>query len=333
MGRCTSEYDHGRPFIERVGGFDICRAPAKRGGDGQPVTATGINAFKAHLSRDGKKLTFTGQRPGTQRQEMWVKSLEDGREILLAADEFVRSVPLFSHDGERLVYNRVRFINPERTEKKALRCLMPAGGGEEQCLSSTGAFAEMPETWSADGYWLIGSCLKSPLTGNRVFVCQFPVSPSRGETEASVVAAHPEYNLWQAHFSPDERWICFVAHKIKEARGGVLTIYVVPASGGEWRRVTEEKHWADKPRWSPDGKTIYFLSNQGSAFFNVWGARFDPVKGETVGEPFQVTSFGIPGRMISPRIQDMEIDLSRERLVLPITEVTGSIWMLDNVDR
>ncbi|MDQ3684259.1 MAG: hypothetical protein M3430_01480, partial [Acidobacteriota bacterium] len=99
-----------------------------------------------------------------------------------------------------------------------------------------------------------------------------------------------------------------------------------------WRRVTEEKYWADKPRWSPDGKTIYFLSNQGSAFFNVWGARFDPVKGETVGEPFQVTSSGIPSRMISPRMWDVEIDLSRERLVLPITEVTGSIWMLDNVD-
>ena len=40
--------------------------------------------------------------------------------------------------------------------------------------------------------------------------------------------------------------------------------------------------WADKPRWSPDGRTIYFVSRRVTGFLNVWGIRFDQTKGEPV---------------------------------------------------
>ena len=81
------------------------------------------------------------------------------------------------------------------------------------------------------------------------------------------------------------------------------TLYVMPAAGGPWTRITDGKHWDDKPRWSPDGKTIYFVSGR-SGFFNVWGIRFDSTKGKPVGEAFRVTAFENPGLMIpddSPR--------------------------------
>ncbi len=61
--------------------------------------------------------------------------------------------------------------------------------------------------------------------------------------------------------------------------------------------------------------------------------RFDPVDGKATSEPFQVTSFENPGKMISPLMADMQISLSKDRLVVPIKEVTGSIRMLENVDR
>ena len=63
------------------------------------------------------------------------------------------------------------------------------------------------------------------------------------------------------------------------------------------------------------------------------GMRFDPVGAEVTSEPFQVTSFESPGKMISPLMVDAQIALSNDRLVVPIREVTGSIWMLENVDR
>ncbi|HEY9504045.1 MAG TPA: hypothetical protein VIR01_20565, partial [Pyrinomonadaceae bacterium] len=144
-----------------------------------------------------------------------------------------------------------------------------------------------------------------------------------------VVTSHPEYNLFQARFSPDDRWVCFNAVKA----GNVSTIYVVPSSGGEWTRITEDNVWSDKPHWSPDGKTIYFLSNRATGFYNVWGIRFDPQRGKPVSEPFRVTSFDSPGKVVWSNLGSAEITLSADRLVVPITEVTGSIWVLDGVDR
>ena len=95
-----------------------------------------------------------------------------------------------------------------------------------------------------------------------------------------VIASHPEYHLWQGRFSPDSRWISFNA--FKRTDGATSTIYVVTPSGGPWIRITEGQYWDDKPRWSPDGKTIYFVSNR-TGFLNVWKVRFEPTSGQTLG--------------------------------------------------
>jgi hypothetical protein len=68
-------------------------------------------------------------------------------------------------------------------------------------------------------------------------------------------------------------------------------------------------------------------------FLNVWGLRFDPTAGKPVGEPFQITSFESPGQIISTRISSLELTFDKSRLFLPITQVSGSIWILGDVDR
>jgi WD40 repeat protein len=108
---------------------------------------------------------------------------------------------------------------------------------------------------------------------------------------------------------------------------------LVPASDGAWTPISEDQYWADKGRWSPDGETIYFVSNSIRGFLNVWGIRFDLDHGKSLGEPFQVTDFQSPSRMVSPVVTTLEISLTKTRLVLPILEVSGSVWTLDNVDR
>src|ERR1700682_6545683 len=102
----------------------------------------------------------------------------------------------------------------------------------------------------------------------------------------------------------------------------------MPAAGGEWTRITEGKHWDDKPRWSPDGRTIYFVSGR-SGFFDVWGIHFNPAEGKPVGKPFPVTAFNKPNLMISQRIEGAELSVTQDRLALLIEETSGSIWVLD----
>jgi WD40-like Beta Propeller Repeat len=85
-------------------------------------------------------------------------------------------------------------------------------------------------------------------------------------------------------------------------------------------------------RWSPDGKTIYFISGVGG-FFNIWGIHFDPAKGKPVGEPFRVSEFERPALMIPRTIAPVGLSLSDDKLVVTMEEVSGGIWVLDNVDQ
>ena len=113
---------------------------------------------------------------------------------------------------------------------------------------------------------------------------------------------------------------------------GVSIIGVVPASGGRLIPITRANVWADKPRWGPDGKTIYFISNRQSPFFDVWGIHFDSGQGVPVGEEFRVTRYENPGHLIASDVNS-GIALSERRLVVPITDVSGSVWVLDNIKR
>lgn len=72
-------------------------------------------------------------------------------------------------------------------------------------------------------------------------------------------------------------------------------------------------------------------SDRGGGFFNVWGIRFDAVKGKPVGDPVQVTSFERPSLMVPTNIPPVELSLTQDKVVLTVAQVSGSIWILDNV--
>jgi serine/threonine protein kinase len=301
-------------------------------GQGQPITSTGMIPTEINLTPDSKKIAFNADRPGSRKSELWEKSLDDGRETLLATRTQSTKTccsPSWSRDGARIAY---LFYDPD-TQKNGPQILTkPAGGGDEQIIAS-GA-NDLPSDWTADGKWILATTdRKSP--GRWGSLCLYPLSAApHAEAEMRVITSSRKYQLFKARFSPDGQWICFLEQK----SGADATIYVMSASGGEWTPITDGQSWDDKPHWSPDGKTIYFVSCQTrfswqTGIFNVWGRRFDPAIGTPVGAPFRVTSFESPSRMIYPNTTLMDIGLAADRLVLPIMEVSGSIWILENVDR
>jgi Tol biopolymer transport system component/DNA-binding winged helix-turn-helix (wHTH) protein len=291
---------------------------------GQAITAAGRTAFGPNLSRDGKRVGFSVNRAGAS--DLWEKSLGDGREVPIIADEHSRVGPLWSPDGMQLVYTRQK--SSEATPYQMM--IWSSQTHSEEPLTTLSEIQRFPYDWSPDGASLL--VVSQVATDTKCEVWLVPVAAApHAETAARKIISDPKHDLYQPHFSPNGRWIVFDA-VASSPTIAEPTLYVVPAAGGAWTRITDGKHWDDKPRWSPDGRTIYFVSGRGG-FFNVWGIRFDPAEGKPVGEPFRVSAFEGPGLMIPKWIPPVELSLNQDKLVLNMAEVSGGIWVLDNVDR
>ena len=128
--------------------------------------------------------------------------------------------------------------------------------------------------------------------------------------------------------SPDAHWVAF---RVGDFEGQAPRIAIVPTAGGgrpAWTFVTSGLEPADKPCWSDDGATLYFTLG-GSGVMNVWGVRFDALRGRSVGEPFKITKFAGPGTHILSDIRAMELGIGGGRLVLPVVRPKGGLWMLE----
>ncbi len=303
-------------------------------GTGQAVTSPSMEAWQPSLSRDGKKLAFVAQRTG--KWELWEKSLVDGREAPIVADDYFRYTPSWSPDSTRLAYGRLKSAGTR--ERRLL--VWSAESRDEQPLTSSSNLAMYVYDWSSDGKQLLvgqessNTFARSPTRNARESseVWLRSASPAaNSEHAARKVISNPEYDLYQPHFSPDGRWIVFLAIRSQPTLTESI-LYVTAAAGGPWIRITNGQHWDDKPRWAPDGKTLYFVSGRGG-FFNVFGIRFDPAKGMAFGDPFRVTTFESPALMVPKYIYPVELSLTQDKLVLTMEKRSGSIWVLDNVDR
>jgi Tol biopolymer transport system component len=162
----------------------------------------------------------------------------------------------------------------------------------------------------------------------------WPIDKAFATAPDRVLVADARARIWQGLYSPDWRWISFVAQSTE--RLDDLQLAVISAAGGpraDWTYIAPEHEWPNKPRWSPDGRTIYFVSRHNSSNFNLWGTPFDTTRGKPAGEPFRVTHFDAPGLVISPDVVGSEMGISARRAMLTMETVTGNIWMLDNVDK
>jgi Tol biopolymer transport system component/DNA-binding winged helix-turn-helix (wHTH) protein len=285
---------------------------------GQAITAAGRTAVGPSLSRDGKHLAFSVSRAGTL--DLWEKSLVDGSEVPIIADEHSRVLGQWSPHGMQLVYTRQK--SSEATPYQIM--VWSKQTHSEEPLTTLSEIQRFPSDWSVDGASLL------MLQGTEVWLLPVAAAP-HAETAARKIISDAKYVLYQPHFSPNARWIVFGA-AANSATIAESTLYVVPAAGGAWTRITDGKHWDDKPRWSPDGKTIYFVSGRGG-FFNVWGIHFDPAEGKPVGEPFRVSAFAGPGLMIPKWIPPVELSITENELVLNMAKVSGGIWVLDKLER
>jgi len=137
--------------------------------------------------------------------------------------------------------------------------------------------------------------------------------------------------LYLAQFSPDERWIVFLAF----FGPGHSAIYVAGTRGfqeiprSDWQPVIESRDPVDKPRFSPDGKLLYFtLDRNGSR--SVQAVRFDLGSGRPIGDPFLVYDFRSPRlSMLAVNLSDLELCVAPDKIVMLLAESNWNIWMTE----
>jgi Tol biopolymer transport system component/DNA-binding winged helix-turn-helix (wHTH) protein len=305
----------------RLWAFPLDAATGRITGRPYAITQGSTGEVDFDARADGSKVAYGAVRAG--RNELWERSIAEGRErLLLASTDWRFTKPRWSPDGARLAFSR----SARRGAAEAVAVLNADGSGE-RVLTAPGRVEMQASDWSNDGQTILGACRFS--ASDRYATCVVPLSAA-GDGGVRVLASDPKRNLFNQRFSPNQRWIAFLAHDLTYA--STSTVYVIPVAGGRWTAVTDGAWFDDKPRWGPDGRTLYFVSNR-NGVANVWGRRFDEATGMPVGDPFPVTSFRSAQFELTPRTVQMDIAVTGTQLLLPMSEARSEIWMLDQADR
>ncbi len=90
--------------------------------------------------------------------------------------------------------------------------------------------------------------------------------------------------------SPDGKWVVFAATDVDlEANTKISHLWVVPAKGGESKRLSQTANHEERPRFSPDGKRLIWTS-MATDPTQIWMCDFDSTAGTLSGQPHQVTN-------------------------------------------
>ena len=202
-------------------------------------------------------------------------------------------------------------------------------------MTKTTDGAVLANGWSRDKQFLVVHLerkrLQAGAKGMAITLLPVAAAPN-AESQLKVVTAS-DGGLYQPTLSPNERWIAF---RVGGSAAG-RQIAAIRSHDGRWSEPQDEGSWhflagdgeaaRDKPRWSVDGRLLYYASNVGG-LMNVWAVEFDPVRG-FVGKSFQVTHFDGPGERLPDGLPSFEMAVGGGRLVIPTLHPTGFIWLLN----
>jgi Tol biopolymer transport system component/predicted Ser/Thr protein kinase len=275
----------------------------KAGGEPDVLTKSDTRMrFNARLSADGRKVVSLVW--NARDTDVEVRDLETGTAQLLTSGPETDSYALFSPDGETVAFMRNRDLYR-----------VPVNGGPaEMIVADSGA----PSSWTPDGKFIVTS-----RSGSGTATLELADLAARRNLP---LLRHPKWRLYQPNVSPDGKWMAFNANEEPESH-----IYLSPfrgermASESEWVPLATGSHHEDKPRWSPDGNTLYFTAIL-DGHRCIWSRKLDPVTRRPVGDVAAVAHFHSQRRSLG-NLSDMEMGVGGGRLVVNVTEATGNIWV------
>jgi serine/threonine protein kinase len=273
------------------------------------LTSTSALDIRPSISADGKRLVFA-RRSGAVRN-IWLRDLQTGSE-----KQVTSSTPAFaviSRDGSRIAYST------EDHGKIPIYTVSLESEMTERVCEDCGEVLD----WSPDGQHVLF------LSGRPTSISALDLKSQ----QALAVLNARNSSLDQAQISSDGRWLVFVSRLDGDHSRILLSpMQGMSASDSHWIPLTDGQTWDDKPRWSEDGRTIFFYSTR-DGFGCIWKIRLDPATRTPTGTPSPVRHFHST-RLSMIELLEWSINLSvgGGKLVFSLAETTGNIWMT-TIDR
>jgi Tol biopolymer transport system component len=206
------------------------------------------------LSPDGKRVAVSRRDSVSATSDIWLLDVSHGVPTRFTFDPADDSNPVWSPDGNRMVFSSTRDGTRNLYQKGA-------GGtsGEEPLLKT--ALAKFPYDWSADGRYLIYTVV-APTTKRDLWL--LPDPGGSGEHTPRPFLVTP-YNEGQGQFSPEAagtRWIAYTS----DESGKDDEVYVQPLTEGTSQppgKFQISSGGGRQPRWRHDGKELYYLALDG----------------------------------------------------------------------
>jgi serine/threonine protein kinase len=148
-------------------------------------------------------------------------------------------------------------------------------------------------------------------------------------SEQRSVLKEPGASLSEPSWSPKNEFLLFT----RENETGSKQIFAVhlpkstASAEGKWVPITSPSESSDRPRWSGDGKTIFYRSTR-DGFSCLWGQNFNAEIGEKRGDPFPVMHFHNRRTsidVVGPR--SFNLSVAGDSLYFNLGESSSSIWI------
>jgi serine/threonine-protein kinase len=252
------------------------------------------------VSSDGKRLAVASD--DDKEAIVWIYDLSGTRAMQRLTSAGNNRFPIWTSDSRRVAFQS------DRDGDLAIFWQPADGGPAERLTRPAPGETHAPESWSPKGDAFLFSITK----GLDVSLWTFSLHDRKATPFGTVHSSNPT----NAAFSPDGHWVAYAS-----AERGAGTIYVqpFPATGIKYQLFAKGSDSPHHPRWSPDGKELFYDANPKVTGFEAVSVTTQPsfafgnamavpklflMAGASLRTPYDITADGrIVGRITAGQME------------------------------